>query len=199
MSLKVLAIPEDGRYDQYIVRPLLQGLLASLGKPSAKVLVHSGCGGYADLLRWECLQEIVQQYRGMVDLFVVCVDRDGDPNRRAVLNGLEDQATKLLADRPGQQLIGVEAWQEVEVWFLAAVDDLPRDWPWVALRDERDSKERYFEPFMDGQDPKWREKADHGLRDWAAQIKARTTRVGALCDEVAALRDRLQDSLDQTA
>ena len=36
--MKVLVVPEDFRKDQFILKPLLSHLLASLGKPRATVM-----------------------------------------------------------------------------------------------------------------------------------------------------------------
>lgn len=93
MSVRVLVIPEDFRKDQYILAPIFRRLLRVLGRQSAKVSVCQDprLGGIGEALKYERLAEIVARYRGMVDLFVLCVDRDGDRNRRARLDNLEQE------------------------------------------------------------------------------------------------------------
>lgn len=87
--MRILLVPEDFRNDQYILRPLFQRLLRKLGKPRAKVVVCGDplLGGVGEALKRERLAEIVERYDGMIDLFVLCVDRDGNPHRRSRLNG----------------------------------------------------------------------------------------------------------------
>ena len=85
--MRVLAIPEDFRKDQYILQPILSALLEAAGKPKARVRVCTDplLGGISQALRWERIVEILDRYRGMVDLFVLCVDRDGN---QIVLHGV---------------------------------------------------------------------------------------------------------------
>jgi hypothetical protein len=82
----------------------------------------------------------------MINLFLLCVDRDGDPNRRTRLDYLEDQAKDLL--KPGCLFLAENAWQELEVWALAG-HKLPASWSWRSLRSEPDPKESYFRPFAE--------------------------------------------------
>ena len=82
----------------------------------------------------------------MVDLFVLCVDRDGNANRQTTLERLEDQANHVLAE--GRALLAESAWQEVEVWLLMG-HDLPPKWNWREVRQEVHPKERYYQPFAE--------------------------------------------------
>jgi len=100
--LNVLVIPEDFRLDQYILQPLIAAMMAAVGKPKAKVqiLTDSLLGSVAAAMSWNNLEEIFDRY-GMVNLFLLIVDRDLDPNRRATLDNLEKKAAKqcvLLAE-----------------------------------------------------------------------------------------------------
>ena len=81
----------------------------------------------------------------MFHLYLLCVDRDGDVNRQAVLDSLEIQARTLFIARD-RAFLAEHAWQEIEVWLLAG-HDLPRKWVWKAIRDEPHPKERYYRPF----------------------------------------------------
>ena len=146
MSLNVLVVCEDHTYDQYVVRPLVQAMLRQLGRPQARVQVYRGFHGRDECLDWARLRDVLDAYRGQVQLFVLCVDRDGDAGRHDTLALLERRAE---ADLPrGRKLLAEAAWQEIEVWALAGQSSLPAAWSWQAIRAEPHSKERYFEPFV---------------------------------------------------
>ena len=63
--MNVLIIPEDFRNDQFIVGPLIQRMLAEVGKPRAKVRVCRDplLGGVVEALKWESISEIIDRYR----------------------------------------------------------------------------------------------------------------------------------------
>ena len=136
--MKVLIIPEDPRKDQYILKPIFERLFASFAKPKTKVVVcaNPSMRGVNDALNEKLLTEVFDRYR-MFDIFVLCVDRDGDTNRRHRLDQLESKFKGLIA---------VNAWEELETWVLAGLD-LPKDWVWAAIRADVSVKEQYFEPF----------------------------------------------------
>ena len=137
--MKVLVIPEDFRNDQYILKPLFNRLFRTAVKRPTRVQICNDplLGGVSEALKVERLVEIIDEYP-MHDLFVLCVDRDCDLNRRERLNQLEL--------RFGAKFLAVDAWEELETWILAGLN-LPNDWTWSDVRAERDVKERYFEPF----------------------------------------------------
>jgi hypothetical protein len=113
--LNVLVIPEDFRLDQYILQPLITAMMSAVGKPKAKVQILTDplLGSVTAAMSWSNLELIFDRY-GMVDLFLLVVDRDLDPNRRVALDNLEERAkTKCV-------LLAENAWQEIEVWALAA-------------------------------------------------------------------------------
>lgn len=140
--MNVLVIPEDFRNDQYILKPLFERLLQSAGKPHARVRVCRDplLGGVGEALKVERLKDIVAQYDGMTDLFVLCVDRDGDRGRRGRLDRIEAEFGK-----DGRAFLAGDAWEEVETWVLAGLT-LPKDWRWRKVRAEVQVKERYFAP-----------------------------------------------------
>ncbi len=140
--MRVLIIPEDFTYDQYMLKPIIQSMMAYLGKPRAKLLVCRDpmLGGVAQATNWENIAEIIERYK-MIDLFLLCVDRDGNIGRHNKLNEIETQASEIL---PANRVLFAEnAWQEIEVWVLAG-HTLPSDWSWQEIRQERDPKEKYF-------------------------------------------------------
>ena len=87
--MTVLVVPEDFRKDQFILKPLLSRLLASLGKPRATVRICQDplLGGVEEALKTERIAEIVDRYR--VQVILLCIDRDGNPGRRRRLDQLE--------------------------------------------------------------------------------------------------------------
>src|SRR5229473_4645014 len=134
-SMNVFVIPEDFRNDQFILQPLVQAMMANIGVSRAQVRVCRDplLGGISEALKLKKLIGIVRRYRGMVDLFILCVDRDGNPNRRAALDGLERRIGGSLEG--GGAFFAEHAWQEIEVWVLAG-HDLPVDWVWAEIRSE---------------------------------------------------------------
>ncbi len=145
--MNILIIPEDFRKDQYILRPVVKAILSYLKKPNANVRVCQDplLGGISQALQWRNIAQIIEMYDGMVDIFLLLVDRDGQPGRRTALDAIELQAASALP--PKRLFVAEHAWQELEVWALAGCDDLPGDWNWSDIRNERDPKERYFDPY----------------------------------------------------
>jgi len=143
--MNVLIIPEDFRKDQYILKPIIRRMLAEAGKPNAKVRVCMDplMGGITEAMKWERVKDILDRYRGMVQVFLLLVDRDGIKGRRYALGRLEDKASGELGD--GKIMFAEHAWQEIEVWALAG-QELPKNWNWRAIRAEVHLKETYFEP-----------------------------------------------------
>ena len=139
--MNVLVVPEDFRNDQYLLKPLIERLFADIGKRGVKVEVCQDplLGGIAAALNVERIREVVEQYKGMMAIFILCVDRDGDLGRRARLDNIESE---FGGDRV---FLAENAWEEIETWTLAGLD-LPSDWAWADVRAEVHVKERYFEP-----------------------------------------------------
>ncbi len=138
--MRVLVIPEDFRNDRYLLKPLFDRLFKTLGKPKARVEVCWAplLGGVGEALKSKRIQEVVDQHDGMTDIFILCVDRDGEPGRQQRLNELEDEFG------PGRTFLAECAWEEIETWALAGLD-LPADWSWAGVRAEIHVKETYFD------------------------------------------------------
>ncbi len=145
--MNVLVIPEDFRKDQYILKPIVAKMLAEADsrRANVRVCLDPLIGGLGEATKWPRIAEVLDMYRGMVDVFLLIVDRDGDDARRARLDYIEAQAAEALgADRV---LFAEHAWREIEVWALAGVARLPSGWTWQAVRAEPNSKEVYFLPY----------------------------------------------------
>ena len=187
--MRVLLIPEDPTYDQHILKPLFDRLLAEIGKPRARVVVcrEPNLGGVEEALKVDRLREIVDGYP-MVDLFVLCVDRDGESGRRTRL----DQIEKAL----GANFLAENAWEELETWVLAGLS-LPGEWPWRDVRKEVHVKEIYFEPLTES-----RGIADHPDGGRAVLTKEAASRIPAIrqkCPEdFDALARRIETAVGRT-
>ena len=138
--MRVFLIPEDSRRDKFVLKPLFESLFRSIGKPRTRVRVCENpvLRGVGAAMNVDRLAQIVQRYKGETDVFVLCVDRDGDENRRDRLAELE---ARLRADRA---FFAENAWEELETWVLAGLTLLP-GWHWKAVRAEVHVKERYFD------------------------------------------------------
>ena len=141
---------------------------------------------------WELLGPVIERYKGMIDLFLICVDRDGNTTRRAALDNIETQADKIA---PGCIVLAENAWQEIEVWVLAG-HDLPSNWVWRDIRAEVNPKEAYFEPFATQQGV--HQSPGGGRKALAQQAARRYNRIRRLCPEdVAALEARIRDWIER--
>ena len=132
--------PEDFRKDQYLLKPLFERLFKKEFGKAARVAVCQEplLGGIGEALKSERLFEVVDRYRGMVDVYVLCVDRDGKKERRRRLDAIEKEFTA------GRTFLAENAWEELETWTLAGLD-LPPAWNWSDVRAEVSVKERHFD------------------------------------------------------
>ena len=141
--MRVLVIPEDFRNDQYILKPIFTRLFRSIGKRRVRVEICLDplLGGVGEALKRERIEEVISKHEGMTDIFILCIDRDGDTNRRQRLKQIE----KKFGDT--RVFLAENAWEEIETWVLAGLD-LPPDWTWRTVRSEVQVKETYFEPLV---------------------------------------------------
>ncbi len=190
--MKVLIIPEDFLKDQQVLKPIIEAMFAQLQKPArVAVCQNPRLQGISQALNWERIREIIRQYAWEVDVFLLCVDRDGEAGRKTQLTRLETQANEILP--AGRGLFAENAWQEVEVWVLAG-HDLPPEWAWQDVRAERDPKELYFVPFAEQRGVA--QEFDEGRGTLAQQAAHRYRRIRRLCPEdIANLEDRLREWL----
>ena len=187
--MNVMIIPEDFRKDRYTLEPIIKEMMTAVGKQKAKVVVCTDplLGGIDQALRWERIKEIIDDYKYKVQLFLLCVDRDGKAERRARIDYLEKQASSVL--NQNQRFLGENAWQEIEVWVLAG-HELPNDWSWEAIRQEVNPKEIYFEPFAEQRGVSNR--LGGGRKILAEEAARRYNRIRQLClEDVANLEERI--------
>jgi hypothetical protein len=187
--MRVMILAEDYVRDEHLLRPIVMAMMCALGQEKAKVVVcrDPRFHGKDESLHWDLVRSALERHKGMVDLFLLCVDRDGKEGRRAALDGLEQKAGEWL--KGGRVLLGENAWQEVEVWLLAG-HDLPAAWKWPEIRNEIHPKENYYVPFA-----KQRGVLTHpfeGRKTLAQEAAKRYDRIGQLCKEdVLALEQRV--------
>ncbi|NMF62548.1 hypothetical protein [Brasilonema octagenarum] len=187
--MNVLVIPEDFRKDQYMLKPIITAMMEALGKPKTKVRVCQDplLGGINEALKWERISEIIERYKGMVNLFLLCVDRDGKEGRRGMLDNISQQAANILTGN--RLLLAENAWQEIEVWVLAG-HDLPADWNWQFIRNEINPKETYFLPFAAQRNVL--DAPGEGRKLLAEEAARRYSRIRQLCPEdIAVLENRI--------
>ena len=139
--MNVLIIPEDFRNDQYILKPLFSRFFQSIGKRHVRVDVCRDplLGGIGEALKSERIAEVIGKHGGMTDIFILCIDRDGEQGRRQRLNQIEAEFGDIRV------FLAENAWEEIETWILAGLN-LPTDWNWSTVRAEVQVKETYFEP-----------------------------------------------------
>lgn len=197
MAVNVLVVPEDFTKDQYVLKPIVEKMVESLGYTvRVRVCRDPLLGGVGEALKWERLEEIVTRYRGMTRLILLIVDRDCKPGRRASLDGLEVKAQQLLGG--GRRIFLAEnAWQELEVWVLAGLKDLPkgRTWSWAEIRAECDPKEKYFDKVVGR---RGLVDAPHeGREALAKEAAGNYGRIKQLCPEdIGKLEARIRDALE---
>lgn len=187
--MNVLIIPEDFRTDQYIVKPIIESMMVAAGRPNANVRVCTNplLGGVNNALNFTKLRPIIDRYKGMVDLFLLLVDRDGIEGRADALRSLESQLQPLL---PGTKVIfGENAWQELEVWLLAGHKD--HGYGWQDVRTALHPKEQFYRPYAAHRGV--RAHPAEGRRVLGEEAAGCYERIAQLCPEdVGALQLRIQ-------
>lgn len=195
MAVNVLVIPEDFRQDQYVLKPIIEKILGALNvKAKVRICTDPLLAGVTEALKWKRIQEIVDRYKGMTKLFLLIVDRDCQENRRERLDILERNAAERLAGA-SCMFLAEAAWQELEVWVLAGLKDLPKGWSWKAVRADCDPKETYYNPYAEkralGDAPY------SGRETLAREAAANYPRIRQLCPEdIGALEERIRNALE---
>jgi hypothetical protein len=194
MSLNVLIVAEDYRKDEYILKPIVTSMLEEVGKPRANVRVCRDplISGVENALDPDTIKDVILT-NPQFDLFLLVVDRDAEPNRHERLEEAENNAAD--STRPTQAFLAGQAHQEVEAWLLAGQQDLPDEWNWADVRAERQTKERYYDPYVA---QKTLTNSPGGGRKPLGQVAGSNyaDRVRQLCDEVQDLEDRVAETVE---
>lgn len=183
MSYKVLVIPEDPTHNGYILKPLVQAILADAGKPNAKVdvLTNPKLSGYDHALR--AIKEDLPDRYGFWDLWLFIPDAD-----RAVPEAMT-QLEQALAGK-GVKLICCPAQPEVEIYACAPYRTEIAG-GWNAARQDVRMKEDVFGPLLEkhGDD----RRAGSGRDLMIAESLMNLQLLFQLCPELKALRDRIAE------
>ena len=181
MSYNVLVIPEDFTKDEHVLKPVVEKILADVGKPNATVLVcrDPNFGGIGEVLKKERLKKDVLERYPMVDLFILLVDRDGAAGRELTAAALEVELTGELAQR-GDRFVAELARQEVEVFVLAG-HEVPEGWTWQEIRADASVKDTAFQDLVKAMGA---EKLPHdGRKKLMAEAIQNWTRIKSRCPE----------------
>ncbi len=187
--MRAVVIPEGVQHDHLILRPIFNAMFRHLGKGHAKIDIHSPeVRGFDAVKVIDYIQGIIADFP-TADLFLLCVDRDGDPHRREALDDLESKVRQILP--PPRLFLAEHAWQEVEVWALAGIDwRLKPKWTWDAIRSKRDPKEMYFEPIA--RDRRLFDLPGQGRRELGLEAARNYAKVRQNCPEVHDLEGRIR-------
>ena len=186
MSFRVLVIPEDPTLNGYILKPLVEMVLAEAGRPAATVTVLSNprVRGY-DEARKVVRGGLASRY-GFMDLWLFIPDAD-----RASEDAMRDLEESL--ENEGVTLLCCPAKPEVEVYACAAYSDEIRG-SWREARSNPRFKETVFEPLLKAHgDPR---RPGGGRGAMTEKSIARRRRFFLLCPEIAELRNRIAEILD---
>ena len=181
MSFKVLVIPEDPTHNGYILKPLMQAILADAGKPAAKVdvLTNPKLGGYDHAIR--AIREELPDRYSFWDLWIFVPDADRASPQ--AMSDLED----ALAEKT-VRLLCCPAQPEVEIYACAAYrQEITGGWD--AARQDPKMKEDVFLPLLQKHGDNRRAGAGRDLM--IAESLKNLQLLFRLCAELKALRDRI--------
>ncbi|WP_309891619.1 hypothetical protein [Archangium sp.] len=182
--MKVLVIPEDPTLDKYILKPIVERLFKDVGrKAQIEVLEDPHLRGIDEALDSKCVAQIVAE-NPMVDLFLLMVDRDCNRYRN------EERAEAREQEHPGK-LLACLAVQEVEVWMVALHREAVDAPSWKEVRAECDPKERYADPLL--RELSSPTAVGHGRKQAMREIATQWNALVQRCEELARLRERLQE------
>lgn len=133
--MNVLVIPEDFRKDQFILQPIIAAMLSRLGQPAiVEVLRDPLIGGIDQATKPEVLEEILQDNQWKVDLFLLCVDRDGHKDRRTALDRLEEILNRALGT--AKFMVAENAWHRSSKEVPQDLLPLPGGYPGAGKEDQ---------------------------------------------------------------
>lgn len=186
MSVRVLVIPEDPTLNGYILKPLVEMVLAEAGRPAARVMVLTNprVRGYDEAVR-VVRGGLSSRYRFMdLWLFFPDADRASDEAMRSLERSLGNDGVTLLC---------CPAEPEVEVYACVAYREELRE-SWHEARSNPRFKEAVFEPLLrEHGDPR---RPGGGRGAMTEESIAQRQRFFVLCPEIAELRNRIAEVLD---
>jgi len=190
--LNVLIIPEDQLLDQYILKPVIEGVFADLGRRArVMVLPEPRLRGSGDALDPDLVAKIIEDNHPMIEVFILIVDKDCDRD------GHVGKVKALELAHPSV-LVGCLAVEEVETWMLALhraeVENQFRV-KWSEVRQHCDPKETFAEPFLEALESVGPGK---GRKAAMREIKSQWKTLTSLCSEIQDLQNRLSARFQTT-
>jgi len=192
--VNVQVILEDTPRDQHIAIPIVQAVFQYIGRPAKVRAFNERMRSVERATDFDSLLPLLAARSGMVDLFILIVDRDcrapnrpRGGNRAAALQILETRVVESGVLGPNCHFMACEAWEELEVWLLAGFYHTN----WNEIRDHCDPKEAFFEPFAKA----------HGVIEKPAEGRAHLMheairhyrRIRSRCPELRFLEERVSD------
>ena len=188
MSFRTLIISEDPLLNGYLLYPLTKAILASAGKPMARVqlLTSPRTRGYDHALR-VIRNEVPEDLRHH-DLWIFFPDADR-ASESAMRRLEEDIGSK------GVTLLCCPAQPEIEIYACVAYRDSLR-LSWDEVRSHPRLKEEIFRPLLARHgDPK---KTGKGRDILVRESLKNLPQLFRLCPELKVLRDRIARHISQT-
>ena len=194
--MNVVIILEDTPKDQCIAIPIVQAVFQYLDRPAKVRALPERMGSVEQATDLGKLLPVLASRSGMVDLFLLIVDRDcrapdrprgGD--RAEALRSLERRVADSGQLGARSRFLACEAVEELEVWLLAGFD-LPN---WGRIRNHCDPKEAFFEPFA--KERNVFDKPAEGRTELMGEAVRRYKRIRQLCAELQSLENRLSEIL----
>ncbi len=187
MSLRVLVIPEDPTYNGYILKPLVQALVAAAGRPRAVVTVLSNprMTGFDHAMK-ALREDLPSKYRHF-DLWLFMPD--ADRAKPAAMAALE---AELQAK--GIRLLVCAAQPEVEI-FACVGHRANLGVTWEEARGHAKFKEQVFEPLLARHGD--RRRVGGGRDQLIAASLAKFQALLQLCPELHTLQGRIAQAVQQ--
>jgi len=189
VSTRVLVIPEDPTNNGYILKPVVEMVLAEAGRRSARVsvLTNPRLRGYDHAVR-AIRNELALRY-GHMDLWLFFPDAD-----RAAPDAMSDLEGSLKSKNI--TLLCCPAQPEVEIYACVAHRNAIGI-PWHEARNHTTFKETVFEPLLNAHGDK--RMPGGGRGPMTKQSLANRQTFYSLCPEVGRLRDRIRTALSIAA
>ena len=206
--MKILIICENYCYDQYIVQPIIKAMFEKLGVSRTEVRVCQDpsirCVSQATDVNK--LIPLIERYKKSVDIFLLCIDRDGKEKNERNLQECQLSINNKYSNRV--IFLSELALQEIEVWILAGHDKF-EEWrrqratsttgyTWEEIRlKESNPKEAYYEPFAKYLGIFNRGRLGGGRKELGEEAAKNYERIRRLCQEdVLNLENRIKITLN---
>jgi hypothetical protein len=186
MSFNILVIPEDPTYNGAILLPVVERVLAEVGKPNARIKILTdpamkGIDRARDMIRGE----IFRRWGGTFDLWLFIPDAD----RATGLPELEEDMKEK-----GVALISCAADPEVEAWACASYSRRLVV-PWNQVSGHPRFKEEVFQPAL--KEFGDLRAADEGRGKMIQRALNNYRGLKRLCPEIAELEQRISEFLER--